>query len=397
MEKLVILSSSNWRKSIAITRQLGRLNYKIILCRRSFLDMACWSKYCFKSHKVSDKTYLEDLINIGKIYYKKYKKKPILIFCEDLDLKLIFKSRSLLKKYFLFLLPENKSLMCGLDKLYLYESLVKNEKFKELLPFTISTSEFTSSNKFSSLIINSPNNKWVLKPKSSSGSIGIKYCYENKLVSSISKLVNPKNYLIQEFIEKESVTFCATIVFNKSSKLCSYLLHKRIYEYPTSGGPSTQRESVYNHKVINYSIEILKFLKWKGIAMLEWKYVLDQDKYYLIEINPRPGGSIVLDELANSQILINYCKSLKENKLKTQFDPYYPSYKLNIKSTWMIPGDFLRFISMRNKERESLKDFLKAQYFCEEFALDDIKGFIGIIICQIILLFKPSNWKYLSR
>ena len=62
MKKFVILSSASWRKSIAITRNLGRKNYKVILCRRSFLDMACWSKYCYKSHKVSNKTYFQDLV-----------------------------------------------------------------------------------------------------------------------------------------------------------------------------------------------------------------------------------------------------------------------------------------------------------------------------------------------
>ena len=69
MNKLVVLTNSEWRKSIAITRLLGRKNYKVILCRRNILEMACWSKYCYKSLKVSNKNFVNDLINIGKKYF----------------------------------------------------------------------------------------------------------------------------------------------------------------------------------------------------------------------------------------------------------------------------------------------------------------------------------------
>ena len=100
IQKFVVLSTSSWRKSIAITRNLGRKNYNVVLCRRSFLDMACWSKYCYKSHKVSDKNYFQDLIKIGKIYIKKNGDiKPVLIITEDNDLKLIFDR----KEKFLFI------------------------------------------------------------------------------------------------------------------------------------------------------------------------------------------------------------------------------------------------------------------------------------------------------
>ena len=176
--------------------------------------------------------------------------------------------------------------------------------------------------------------------------------------------MNPDEYLIQDFLDKNSITYCATIFLNRSNNVCSYLLHKRVYEYPIKGGPSTQRESVFNFELINYSIEILKYLKWEGIAMLEWKHVLDQDKYYLIEINPRPGGSIVLDEKTNSQILLNYCRHFQKPNSQRNYDEINPYYKLNVKSTWMIPGDFLRYFSMSKSKRENFKDFLKAQYYC---------------------------------
>ena len=73
-----------------------------------------------------------------------------------------------------------------------------------------------------------------------------------------------------------------------------------------------------------------------------------------------------------------------------------PYYKLKEKSTWSIPGDCLRYFSTR-KNKESFLNFLMAQIHSEEFAFDDIPGFIGIIVSQFLFLFKPSTLKYLRR
>ena len=400
MKKFVILSSASWRKSIAITRNLGRKNYKVILCRRSFLDMACWSKYCYKSHKVSNKTYFQDLVNIGKFYKEKNGGvKPILIISEDKDLNIIYKRKEELSDYFNFLLPDNNALLCGLDKLHLYETLKKRKDYLKLLPLTF---EFCRKNE-EELFSESESNKifgknlWVLKPRSSSGSLGIKYLSKKNKTKLISSMNNHSNYLIQEFIKGEIKSTCVTIFMESSEKAAAFLCHERIYEYPLTGGPSTQRKTVFNKYLIKKSIEILKFLNWKGLASLEWKYCMTKKKYYLLEINPRPGGSISLDEKSNSNLILNYCRSFE-----TFYDFKIPKeefcyYKLEVKSTWSIPGDLLRYLSTNKNKRESIKQFLKAQIYSEEFALDDIIGFLGILVTQFFLFLDPKIWKYLNR
>ena len=385
---------------MAITRNLGRKNYNIVLCRRSFLDMACWSKYCYKSHKVNNQNYVQDLIRIGKIYIKKNGSiKPILIITEDYDLKLILDRKEELLNYFSFLLPDKKAILCGLDKLYLYKTLKQREDFLNFLPLTFDFFKNDKKDLFSERKIRKilKKNHWVLKLRTSSGSLGIKYFSKENITKLISTLKSNTNYLIQEFINGGMKSTCVTIFMESSCKPAAFLCHERIYEYPISGGPSTQRKTVFNKYLIKQSIEILKFINWKGLASLEWKYCKNEKKYYLLEINPRPGGSISLDERSNANLILNYCKSFETfNELQIPNEELC-YYELDVKSTWSIPGDLLRYLSTNKKNRESIKEFLKAQIYSEEFILDDIMGFIGILITQLLQLFNPRIWRYLRR
>ena len=139
--QFIVLSSSKWRKSLALVRNLGRLNYKVICCRRTFLEMASWSKFCYKSFNTKPSNYISDLIYLGKKLNAKYNKKPILIFCEDEDIILAKDFRSELKQYFKFLLPEKNDLDAGFDKLLLYKKLEHNKRLSALIPKTYLVSD----------------------------------------------------------------------------------------------------------------------------------------------------------------------------------------------------------------------------------------------------------------
>lgn len=70
--------------------------------------------------------------------------------------------------------------------------------------------------------------------------------------------------------------------------------HKRIREYPPSGGVSTAAESTADPELVEQGRRILDLLQWNGIAMVEYKRSAEDGKYYLIEINPKWWGSIEL-------------------------------------------------------------------------------------------------------
>lgn len=69
--------------------------------------------------------------------------------------------------------------------------------------------------------------------------------------------------------------------------------HKRLREFPITGGASSFRESVtLDEKLYGYSVSLLKKLEWSGLAMVEFK--VDGSNPVLMEINGRMWGSMPL-------------------------------------------------------------------------------------------------------
>ncbi len=97
--------------------------------------------------------------------------------------------------------------------------------------------------------------------------------------------------LVQEYVQGEGLG--AFLLYNKYSELIACFTHRRIIEYPISGGFSAFAESILDPEALEISIKLLGSLNWKGVAMVEFKRMSD-GSLRLMEINPRFWGSISL-------------------------------------------------------------------------------------------------------
>ena len=77
-------------------------------------------------------------------------------------------------------------------------------------------------------------------------------------------------------------------------ELKAYFMHERIHEVPPTGGPSSMAKSFYDEELIAVGSQVLRALKWHGVAMVEFKKDVDDGLYKLIEINPKFWGSLGL-------------------------------------------------------------------------------------------------------
>lgn len=98
--------------------------------------------------------------------------------------------------------------------------------------------------------------------------------------------------IIQELVQGEGVGFEALYDFH--GRMVAAFCHRRLREYPLSGGPSTYCESCHLPDVTEYGRRILDHLKWIGLAMVEFKIDRRTGVPKLMEINPRPWGSLPL-------------------------------------------------------------------------------------------------------
>jgi predicted ATP-grasp superfamily ATP-dependent carboligase len=80
-------------------------------------------------------------------------------------------------------------------------------------------------------------------------------------------------------------------ILAEKGRLLASVAHRRLREYPISGGPSTICVSVRDDRLTGYAAAVIRELDWSGVAMVEFK---KDDDYRLMEVNPRFWGSMPL-------------------------------------------------------------------------------------------------------
>ena len=93
-----------------------------------------------------------------------------------------------------------------------------------------------------------------------------------------------------------------SVVMDGQHRPVSLICHRRVREYPISGGPSACCESFYDEKLAEKAIELLQELEFVGIAMVEFK------GDFLLEINPRIWGSFPLTYVCGSSFAEYYVR-----------------------------------------------------------------------------------------
>jgi len=105
------------------------------------------------------------------------------------------------------------------------------------------------------------------------------------------KRFNPRP-IVQELIVGDGIGYEA--LYDFQHRQVAAFCHRRLREYPVTGGPSTYCESIHEPRAAEYSRRLLDELRWTGLAMVEFKIDSRTGEPILMEINPRPWGSMAL-------------------------------------------------------------------------------------------------------
>jgi hypothetical protein len=123
--------------------------------------------------------------------------------------------------------------------------------------------------------------------KRSSGSGGVRYVND----STELRTVDPSDVVIQEWIPGPGHGFFA--LFEHGGERATFM-HRRIREFPITGGASTAAESFYDADLEEFGLRLLRALEWHGVAMVEVKRDARDGRFKLMEINPKFWGSLDL-------------------------------------------------------------------------------------------------------
>lgn len=385
-KEIAIVTDGLWRKSISAIRSLGKKGIKVTVMGDSIFTTGMWSKFCYKKKKCLTASRDVDKFGQGLLEaINSSPSKPVILPMEDASLIWCSNHRKQLDKLSYILLPPKKSLEIAENK-------------KETMRFAIEhnidcpkTFFPKSARELKKIIEQEKLNDYVIKPYSGSGSSGIIYWSESQNVDLDKHWKTFGPLILQERIPAEGNGYGVSVLMDYNSDVVCYFGHKRLEQYPNSGGPSTQRIGYYNKKMIDDSIRLLKSLHWVGIGMVEWKENKNTNKPVLMEINPRFWGSLELAIRSGVDFPYLYYQVAKGRKVKK-----ITSYKTDIICRWLIPGDILRYLTKKNKEKLStfLKGILRTS---EEWDKEDKRVFFASFFCQGCLALNPRYWKYIRK
>lgn len=222
----------------------------------------------------------------------------------------------------------------------------------------------------------------VIKLKNSTSSEGLSYAYSaddfvRKFNHTIVKYnLDPIDYpIVQQYISGDS--YGASVLMNEGD-LRAVFVHKRLREYPISGGPSTLRIGVKHKKMEKIAVKLLSHVKWHGLAMVEFKLDKETNTPYIIEVNPRFWGSI--NQAVRSGVDFPYL--LYQMAVEGDVQPV-KDYQVGIK-TRLFFNDcraVLSYMKVSDNKTHLIKDFITFHdTYSDEFSKDDpLPGFAYVL------------------
>lgn len=135
----------------------------------------------------------------------------------------------------------------------------------------------------------------IAKPRHGSASRGIKI-FNN--MDDLMHLENLSDYLVQEYIVNREEYTVDCYVSQDGDILCSV---PRI-RLEVMGGEATRTRTSRIDELIDMSRNVIKAFGLRGPVTLQFLRDLDNDRYMLMEINPRLGGGVVCSIYAGAPI-----------------------------------------------------------------------------------------------
>ncbi|MGH9877928.1 MAG: ATP-grasp domain-containing protein [Nitrososphaera sp.] len=391
MPKVLVLDAAE-RSALTVIRSLGRAGVDVVGGNDYKFCVGLLSKYCketliYPSPMVSSNRFVETIIK-----FLSSKQIDVLFPVTDFTMEPLSKNKDRIEKFTSLAAPDYDTLQKALDK-----GITIREAQSVGVP--VPNTHFVSSEEELVEVSRYISYPAVIKPRRGifwveDKAVRLKVTEQNyasspqELISRFASLTkeytflrSPENFpLIQEYANGNGYGVEA-LIHNGECKL--RFVHKRLREYPVTGGASTLRESTTNQVLEQYALALLKKIKWQGVAMVEFKYDELSERACLMEINGRFWGSLALSVAAGCDFPLMQYKTLIGKEINPPL-----RYKSGIKKRWLIPGDFLWLYASARRRGwvRSLKEFLGTGLISDDIlSLSDMRPSLGAIVESIRL------------
>jgi hypothetical protein len=214
----------------------------------------------------------------------------------------------------------------------------------------------------------------IVKTRRATSAVGVYRVGSEQELSAACEKLGGTDIIVQENIDGRGVGISSIRWDNPSFMF--HFGHKRVREYPISGGASTSREpwDCDDLPLTQTISNLLDRLNWHGVVMFELKELLtaeNQFSYRLLEANPRFWGSVPL-AMANG---INFPALLCRAALGMDIPPVVNRKKIRAR---ILFSDTLSLVLNVIKGRRvwyNLRDYFNFKnLFLDDIDLKDLPG-----------------------
>ena len=328
----ILLLDGDHKNALAILRHLGKTKqYFIDVVSSNKASICFFSKYVSQKYIVSNPkqnpdTFSDDILKI--IEKKNY---LVVIPVSYISFQLCSKNKEKILQFTHLTIASAEHITIASSKIETYKLA---EKIGVPYPRFY---EFEDINAIENIETNYP---CVLKAPVELGKNIVDYAHsKEELILKYKKMCAVHKFneylpIVQKFIVGEGAGFFA---FYKDGTCQNYFMHKRIREYPPSGGASVVAEAFYNEQILKDGTKLLDALKWEGVAMVEFKKDNETGIYNLMEINAKFWGSLDLALSCGA----NFPKMLIADALHEDMKPWNYQQK---RFQWVLNGDLYHLL-----------------------------------------------------
>jgi len=230
----------------------------------------------------------------------------------------------------------------------------------------------------------------VIKPRKTSGSRGMKFVERAEEIEAAWNEVS-REYprpVIQERVDASGDGLGVFVLIDGDDELVALFGHKRLREYPIGGGPSTLCMSHHDPTLVEQSLRLLRAMKFRGVAMVEFKHDAKRGEAVLMEINPRFWGSIGLAIAAGVDFPLLYHRAAAGVAQSPVLE-----HTPDVYGRWLFPGDLMHFLKNPNRMRlePSFFHFFGPDIHYDILSISDPAPAFGILIESVRRLLGRSS------
>lgn len=308
---VAIVTDIHYRMSLALIRDLGESGVTVICCesnrycdKRSTPPLGALSRHCFRHVWLPEERYMDSLFDLCSEVGEEYRCRPALLPVGAATLAGVAAERKRFESVCGLLIPSQ-------DQLALFNS---KDRLADLArchavptPESYVREDGESVDTFARRI----SYPCVIKPDCGE-KLGLSAAQRYMFASTETEAVNAFSLYLQLSGEDPVVQRrligggLGYSVLALDGKIVHSICHRRLREYPISGGPSSCCITEERNDLHQYVSTLVRETDFSGLAMFEFK----EDKEgrpYLLEVNPRIWGTFPLSRVSNCNLSVVWC------------------------------------------------------------------------------------------